>query len=176
QTSTLCRWLPFHGSSTKETEHQLEASKGAGSSVYVARASYLPIYNFGEAFTHNKALDFDLMRRNLNEWKSVRHLLTKDMYVLTPWRHDLDRSHWTAFAYDDPDTGESILLAFRMEDAASEAFTAVLPFADPAASYEVENADTGEKNVMSGKALCEGALKVVLREPKSSALFRLKRL
>ena len=176
QTSTLCRWLPFHGSSTKETEHQLDASKGAGSSVYVARASYLPVYNFGEAFTHNKSLDFDLMRRNLNEWKSVRHLLTKDMYVLTPWRHNLDRGHWTAFAYDDPDTGESVLLAFRMEDAASEAFTAVLPFADPAASYEVENADTGEKAVMSGKSLGEGALKVVLREPKSSALFRLKRL
>ncbi len=129
-TSTFCRWIPFHGSSTKETEQQLEASKGAGSSPYVVRASYLPIYNYGEEFTHNKELDYDLMRRNYNEWKSVKHLLTKDMYVLTPWRHFTDRTHWTALAYDDPEIGESILLAFRMEEAESVTFTAKLPFAD----------------------------------------------
>ena len=127
QTSSFCRWIPYHGSSTKEAAGQLEYNKDRGSSPYVARASYLPVYNFGGEFTHNPLLDFDLMRRNFNEWKSVRDLLTKDMYVLTPWRHDSDRTHWTAFAYDDPENGGSILLAFRMEEAESETFTAKLP-------------------------------------------------
>jgi alpha-galactosidase len=175
QTSTLCRWLPFHGSCTREASRQLEVSKGAGPNVYVARASFLPIYNFGEAFSHSKELDFDLFRRNFNEWKSVRHLLTKDMYVLTPWRHDLDRSHWTAFAYDDPDAGESLLLAFRMEDAEEPCFMARLPFADPAATYEAVNGDTGEKSLFKGKNLREEGLPVTLGEPKSSALFRIKK-
>ncbi|MBQ7699235.1 MAG: alpha-galactosidase [Clostridia bacterium] len=175
QTSTFCRWIPFHGSSTKETEHQLDVSKGAGSSPYVVRASYLPIYNYGEEFTHNKELDYDLMRKNYNEWKSVKHLLIKDMYVLTPWRHHTDKTHWTAFAYDDPETGESILLAFRMEEAESVTFTAKLPFADKSAKYELKDADSGKTEIKSGAELLKG-ITITLPEPKSSVLIYIKRL
>ena len=173
-TSTFCRWIPFHGSSTKETEQQLEASKGKGSSPYVARASYLPIYNYGEEFTHNKELDYDLMRRNYNEWKSVKHLLTKDMYVLTPWRHFTDRTHWAALAYDDPDINESILLAFRMEEAESDTFTVKLPFAEKGAKYELKNADSGKTDTKHGAELLKG-ITLTLPEPKSSVLIYLKK-
>ena len=173
-TSTFCRWIPFHGSSTKETEGQLEASKGKGSSPYVARASYLPIYNYGEEFTHNKELDYDLMRRNYNEWKSVKHLLTKDMYVLSPWRHFTDRTHWAALAYDDPDTGESILLAFRMEEAESDTFTVKLPFADKGAKYALKDADSGKTDTKDGAELLRG-ITITLPEPKSSALIYIKK-
>lgn len=173
QTSTFCKWIPFHGSCTKETATQLESSKGAGSSPYVARASFLPIYNFGEAYTHNPALDFDLMRRNLNEWKSVRHLLTRDFYALTPWHHEGSRTAWTAFAYDTPDLGESILLAFRMEEA--EADTAYLKFAEDGASYTLTDADTGNVTVPDGKTLREQGYSVTLNEKKTSALVRIRR-
>ncbi|MBP1587054.1 MAG: alpha-galactosidase [Clostridia bacterium] len=176
QSSTFPRWIPFHGSSTKETANQLDDMPGKGSSVYVSRASLLPVYNYGNAFTHNKEIDFDLLRRNLAEWKSVRHLLIKDMYVLTPWRHDSDRTHWTAFAYDDPDAGESVLLAFRMEEAGAETFTARLPFAMPESEYILRNADTQETVKMSGKALAIEGITVRLAEPKSSALFYINRL
>jgi len=176
QTSTLCRWLPFHGSTVKETETQLGVSEGAGNTSYVNRASYLPIYNFIEAFTHNDKLDYDLMRRNLEEWKSIRHLLVKDMYVLTPWRHDFDTDHWTAFAYDDPDKGESILLAFRMETAKEQSFTVRLPFVQPGSDYILRDADTGEAVRMSWRALSRRGFTVTLPEPKSSAMFRITRL
>ena len=175
QTSSFCRFIPFHGSSTKETKTQLDAGSGRGSSPYVARASYLPIYNYGEQFTKNKELDYDLLRRNFNEWKSVRDLLTKDMYVLTPWRHDSDRTHWTAFAYDDPDNGNSVLLAFRMEEAEADTFVAKLPFAVPGRSYELTNADTKEKMRLDGGELKKNGVKITLHEPKSSALFYIKR-
>ncbi len=176
QTSSFCRWIPYHGSSTKEAAGQLEYNKDRGSSPYVARASYLPVYNFGGEFTHNPLLDFDLMRRNFNEWKSVRELLTKDMYVLTPWRHDSDRTHWTAFAYDDPENGKSILLAFRMEEAESETFTAKLPFAVPGAAYEISNADTGETSRRDGKDLRDTGVTLRLTEKKTSALLYIKKL
>ncbi len=174
-TSTFCRWIPFHGSSTKETETQLEASKGKGSSPYVARASYLPIYNYGEEFTHNKELDYDLMRKNYNEWKSVKHLLTKDMYVLTPWRHFTDRTHWAALAYDDPEINESVLLVFRMEEAENDTFTVKLPFAIKGAKYALKDADSGKTTVKTGADLLKG-ITVTLPEPKSSALIYIKRL
>ncbi len=175
QTSTFCKWIPFHGSATKETSTQLEASKGSGSDAYATRASFLPIYNFGEAFTHNKELDFDLMRRNFNEWKSVRHLLARDFYVLTPWHHETSRKGWTAFAYDAPDIGESIVLAFRMEESQTKTFTAKLKFAEETASYEVTDADTGAVQTLSGSALREG-VQIKLDHPRSSALLRIKKI
>ena len=176
QTSTFCRWIPFHGSSTKDTVGQLDTSKGAGSSPYVVRASFLPIYNYGEEFTHNKELDYDLMRRNYNEWKSVKHLLTKDIYVLTPWRHHDDKTHWTAFAYDDPDINESILLAFRMEEANEDTFTVKLPFAESGAKYELKDADSGKIWTAEGDTLNKTGLTLTLFEPKSSALIYIRRI
>lgn len=173
QTTSFCKWIPFHGSTVKETETQLETSKGAGSDSYVARASYLPIYNITEAFVHNPELDFELMRKNIGEWKSLRHLLTRDLYVLTPWHHSESLQSWTALAYDAPELGESVVMAFRMEEADEEEYTAVLPFAREAATYCVVDADTGEMRTMTGTALQNG-ITIRLSKPKSSALLRIR--
>ena len=173
QTSSFCKWIPFHGSTVKETENQLDTSTGAGSDAYVARASYLPIYNITEAYVHNPELDFDLMRRNIAEWKSIRHLLTRDLYVLTPWHHNESRTGWTALAYDAPELGESVLLAFRMEEAEDAEYAARLPFARDDAKYEVKNADTGETRVLCGSELRAGFI-VRLEKKKSSAMFRIR--
>ncbi len=176
QSTTLPRWIPFHGSSLKETTTQLEAGTGAGSSPYVVRASYLPVYNLSGAFTRNPELDYDLMRRNFNEWKRINHLLTKDYYPLTPWRHESDRSHWTAWAFDDPEAGESLLLAFRMEEAVNSDFTVRLPFALADAEYSAENVDEGTVNIFGGNELARSGIRIELPEPKSSAMFIIKRI
>ena len=173
-TTSFCRWIPVHGASTKETEDQLKPSEGRGSSVYVARASYLPIYHISEAFVHNRNLDWDLMRRNFAEWKSVRHLLVRDFYPLTPWHFETKDNYWAAFAYDAPERGESILLAFRQAHAPEERFTAQLPFARPGAAYEVTDADTLETRVLDGGEL-QGGLTVALPRPKTSKLYRIRR-
>ncbi len=174
-TASFCRWVPFHGASTKETRDQLEDLVGAGSDSYVNRASLLPVYNIaGLAFTHNKEIDFELLRRNINEWKSVRHLLCKDLYLLTPWHHQLDRFGWMSVAYDDPEHGETLLLAFRQEDCATAEFTARLSFLEPYAVYEVTDDDTGRREKFSGQELIRG-FAIRLDRPRSSALLRIKR-
>ena len=173
-TSSFCRWIPFHGAGTKETETEFEASKGIGGDVYVARASLLPFWHVKEAISHNKDLDWDLYRRNLSEWRSVNDLLTKDFYVLTPWHHNWTRTGWTAFAYDDPEKGETLLLAFRMEECKDAAFSAKLPFAEKGVRYEVRNEDTQEVLSLDGNKLNEG-FEVFLKEPRSAALFRIHR-
>lgn len=175
QTWGFCKWIPFHGSSTKETAGQLEGMPGPGADRYIVRASLLPIWNYGDSVTQNKDLDFDLLRANIGIWKSVRHLLVRDFYTLTPWRHELDRSGWTVFAYDAPELGESIVLAFRQEECAEGEFTARLKFADPSASYEIADDDSSAKRTVSGAELRKG-LALSLPSPRSSLLLRLKRL
>ena len=169
-TSTFPRWIPFHGSSTKETVEQLDDPYGKGTTAYVSRASFLPIYNFGAKFTHNPELDFDLMRNNIREWRSVSRLLTRDMYVLTPWHHEYDRDGWTAIAYDAPEMGQSVLLAFRMEDSDEKTMSFRLPFAEPDNEYNLRDADTGAETTLSGKELRAG-LTLTLDEPKSSKMI-----
>ena len=173
-SASFNQWIPFHGANTKETEQQVVASTGSGSDGYVFRASYLPVFNYGEAFLHNPELDYDNMRRYVNEWESVRHLLTGDMYVLTPWHSRDDMFGWTAFAYDLPDTGESLLLAFRMEKCEESRCTVKLPFADEGSVYMLENADTGDEATVPGTALREG-ITLTLNEPRSCLMYRIKR-
>ncbi len=174
-TTSFCKWIPFHGSVVKETSYELAPSTGKGVDSYVSRASFLPIFNFSEAFVHNTELDFDLFRKNLSEWRSISRLLTKDLYVLTPWHHDSNRSDWTVLAYNDEETGDGVLLAFRMEEANSPTFTAKLPFAEAGAKYVLENADTGEKSVLDGVELQSGIL-LTADEPRTSIMIRIKKL
>ncbi|MBP3332416.1 MAG: alpha-galactosidase [Clostridia bacterium] len=174
QTSSFCKWVPFHGSSTKETVHQLEAEAGRGTSPYVWRASFLPVMNYGLQFVQNPDIDYELFHKNLNEWHDIKHLLTKDLYVLTPWHHHEDKSAWTVLAYDDSEIGESILLGFRMEDSADDSFVAKLPFANEGSKYVLTNVDTLEEIELDADALRSG-ITLKLNEPKSSVLIKIKR-
>ncbi|MCR4575847.1 MAG: alpha-galactosidase [Lentisphaeria bacterium] len=176
-TASFCKWIPFHGASTKETQGQLESAKGRGSDEYVNRVSLLPVYNIsGYDFTHNPEIDFNLLRRNFDEWKRYNYLLTRDLYVLTPWHHNLDRLGWTAFAYDAPERGESILLVFRMESCRTDTFTAKLPFAENGKRYELKNMDTVETVTTAGEKLRQEGVVVTLNHPRASALFEVKKL
>ena len=174
QTWGLCKWIPFHGSAIKDTARWDDASSGAGPDAYAVRASFLPVYNIADKFTQNPKLDYDLMRRNFAEWKSVRHLLTRDFYTLTPWHGSTFQEGWTAFAYDAPDRGESVILAFRMANAEESTFLARLPFARLDAEYSLVDADTGARQVRRGWELRQG-FEIALREKRSSALIRMTR-
>lgn len=175
QTASFCKWIPFHGSSTKESVGQLDIAPGVGPDDYISRASLLPIYNYSDAYTHNPELDFDLLRRHLAEWKSIRHLLTRDFYVLTPWHPESDRLGWTVFAYDAPELGESVLLAFRREESPDETFTARFSFAEPTAQYTVFDRDRNTTISVSGETLRSTGLRLTLPAPRSSLLLTLRR-
>ena len=92
----------------------------------------------------------------VGEWRSISHLLTKDMYILTPWHARDDRFGWTALAYMDEEAGEGLLLAFRMEDCAEDRCTVKMDFADPDKKYAFCDADTGEETAYSGEELADG--------------------
>lgn len=172
QSSGFNKWVPFHGSSTKDTEGQLEDSSTTPD-VYVTRASLLPVWNVSGAYSHNPDLNFDEYRRNLDIWRKNSHLLTKDFYHLSKWHSPTDTSGWTVFAYNDPKTKEGILLAFRQETCKEGEMLVRIPFADVKGSYTLKDEDTQKSMTYSGKQLLEG-LKLRLDQPRSSLLLRIQ--
>ena len=172
-TWSFCRWVPFHGANTKESAGQLDPGLAGGSTHYITRASWLPVYNLEERWTHDVALDYNRVRATVGEWKKYRHLLVKDFHPLTPWHATDDASHWTAFVWHDRKTDEAVLEAFRQEDCPEADYTAVISFLRPETSYSLTNEDTGEVRTLTGAALAREGLPLSLAEPKSSAVWHI---
>lgn len=172
QSAGFNKWVPFHGSSTKETVGQLDRSSVAPD-LYITRASLLPVWNAGAAFTHNTKLDMDVYRRNRSIWKANSHLLVKDFFELTPWHGCDDTSLWTVFAYNDPQTCEGILLGFRGETCEAGTCTVKLPFVRTDADYTISDDDTDVVRTVSGKELSDG-IELHLDSPRSSLLWHIR--
>ncbi|MBQ5983351.1 MAG: alpha-galactosidase [Bacteroidales bacterium] len=170
-TTSFNRWIPFHGANTKESTGELDPGIEGGSTFYITRASWLPVYNISEVFTHDVNLDYDRLRATFGEWKKYNHLLVKDIYPLTPWhRHD-DDSHWTAIAWHDRETDEAVLQAFRQETCPDSGYVARLKFLKADKKYRLTNEDSGETLSMTGAELASTGIRIVLPEPKSSAVW-----
>lgn len=172
-TASFNRWIPFHGANTKESQDELSAGLAGGSTSYITRASWLPVYNISEVFTHDVDLDYDRLRATFGEWKKYNHLLIKDFHPLTPWhRHD-DDSNWTVFVWHDRKSGEGVLQAFRQETCPEPEYTAFLKFLNPSKGYSLTNEDTGETMIRTGASLATEGLTISLPEPKSSAIWHI---
>ncbi|MBO4941974.1 MAG: hypothetical protein J6C95_00915, partial [Muribaculaceae bacterium] len=174
QSAGFNKWIPFHGSSIKDTQNQLEASRYTPDS-YVVRASFLPIINVSGSYTHNPDLDFDAYRNIISTWRSINHLLTKDFYQLSPWHTYSDTSGWTVYAYHDPSLDEGILTAFRQETCDDSSYEVALPFVRDDATYSISDEDSGREWTIEGKALKEG-ISLSLQQPRSSIFWRIVRI
>lgn len=184
-TSTFNKWIPFCGASTKESVDEQEAGKAGGSSFYVTRASWLPVYNMSEVWTHDVDLDYDRVRATYYEWQRFRHLLLKDFYVLSPWHAIQDNSGWTVFAWHDRDKDETLIQAFRQETCPDEEVVIRLPFLQQARNYRMEDLGCGETSEtdrssegdasreISGATLSEEGLTIRLSAPKQSRIYHL---
>ena len=172
QSSGFNKWVPFHGANTKETKYELEASEKTPD-MYVVRVSLLPIWNMGEAYSHNLNLDLEGYRRNLAVWKKYNHLLVKDFYHLSEYHGPKDTSGWTVFAYNDPKAQEGIVTAFRQETCQQPTYSIKLPFAVKGKTYRVTNTDTGETVEIAGAKLQAGYT-LSLAEPRSSLLLEIR--
>lgn len=171
-TTSFNAWIPFCGSSTKETARQEEVSAGADD--YAFRASFLPVMNLTECWSKNKSLDYDAVRRSIDEWKSINDLLLKDVYFLTPWQNRLDDAGITALAYFDDQNGKGVVLAFRKENCERDSVTVKLPFAGNDEKYVMRDENLPE-TAISGKTAAEG-LVVRLPDKRTSALVYLERI
>lgn len=174
-SSTFNKWIPYCGASTKESDGQLDDGQVGGSSTYVVRASWLPIYNYSGRYTHDVYFDYDNMRKNIREWRKYNHLITKDFYVITPWTDQTKTNIWTVFVYRDPNTEEGVLQAFRQETCEEDNYIAKLPFVNPTSNYKLTNEDTGEELLFKGEELQKQGLTIQLDQPKSCAIWHIQK-
>jgi alpha-galactosidase len=74
--------------------------------------------------------------------------------------------------YHRPDLGEGMLLAFRRKDAPFISADFRLQGLDPAAEYDLQDADTGKTWKQSGKELGERGVRVEMEQaPESRLVF-----
>ena len=172
-TSTFNRWIPYCGASTREAEQELVPGTAGGADTYVARASWLTVFNIADTYTHDPNLDYDKLKHNLAEWRRFSDLLTREMYVLTPWHSKNDLDRWTVLSYRNRHTREAVVTAFRQETSPDSVFTARLPFTRKGETYRVENIDTGEVTLHDGQQLSTEGLRILLPQPKLSAVLHL---
>ncbi len=167
-SSTFNKWIPFHGSSTRESEGEHSPSKPLDQ--YIWRASYLPILNIASKFAHHPDGNFEPLHKGTKEWRKINKYLLKDFYVLTDWHHRFNEKEFTAFCYFDPEEEKGIILAFRQDKCEKENLTVNLSFLEDNAEYILTDEDTKETYTLNGKELS-----LYFKNPRSEKLIWIKK-
>lgn len=169
-THSFSKWIPFNGAATNEKVGELDLE--SKHNIYAFRASYSPIQYLTVQWVQNPNEDFDIIRKGVEEWKSINRYLLKDFYTLTPWHDHLTDNTFDAFEYFDPEDDSGILLAFRNENCEEEEVTIKLKGLQDDKEYYMINVDTEEKQIFSGKELAAG-FTVSAREKRSAVLIHI---
>ena len=136
--------------------------------TYAARSAYSS--SFGGAF-YNAIFqsmdedDFAWAKGVIDEYKSIRHYMSKSFY-----NHAsvvFDDTSWCVWQYHDPDTDCGIVMAFRRERSPFDRMSLTLSGIS-GGEYTVRNLDSGESYITGGE------LEIVLKEKRSSVILEYK--
>lgn len=133
-------WIPCCGANTREKQGELDP-KGV-TDPYTWRASYLPILNIDSQYVYEPEENIPVLQAGIKEWQSIRHLLLREFYPLTPWHAPEDKTGFTAYAFYDRERGEGALLSFRMEECTRAELPLDLSFAG--GEMALLDADSGD--------------------------------
>ena len=172
-TTTFNKWIPFNGANTSEKKNQLDLSGNTDS--YTFRASYLPILNVDTQLTQNPKINFDILRKYINEWKSINSYLLKDFYVLTNYHTANDTTGFTAFAYNDNENNSSILFVFRMENCTEDSIRIKLPYIEKDANYIFTDLDNQNSIQITGNKLLSN-FSISVPSKRCAKLFKLTKI
>jgi alpha-galactosidase len=155
-TYGLAQWLPYFGTGTKPlSEYDFRSCMGP---------SMIPCWDM-----RDKTLDYNLMRKLTEQWRSVAQCYLGDYYPLTPY--SLEKNVWMAWQFDLSESGEGLVQAFRRDECAEAKMTFKLQGLDPAATYEVTDLDAGTPTKLSGKSLMDTGLAVELKNKPEAAVI-----
>ena len=158
QNYGLNLFLPFHGTGV------------ATNDAYAARSSYSSAMICQWKLT-TKQTNLEVVHRSINEYLSVKPYYTADYYPLTGVDSTTAANRWLAYQLNRTSDGTGVILAFRRPESTDSTVTVHLRGLDNNLQYELKNADTGSKTVLSGRALANG-LQLKLSQPRSSLLLR----
>ena len=154
-------WIPFSGT-------------GIRSSVpYSFRSVMVPALSAGpDPRSHN--VDFSMLRRLIAQWRQVAGYYYGDYCPLTPYT--TEDSAWVAWQFDQPETGEGMVQAFRRPASPIEEARFKLRGLDAKAQYAVSNLDVPGQIQMSGQELIETGLPVSIKDQPGAVIITYKQV
>ena len=150
-------YMPYLGCTTK-TKNDTYAVRSAYSSSFGAA-----FYN--AIFQSMDDGDFEWARCAMDEYKSIRHYLSRDFYNHAS--SVFDDTAWAIWQYHDSDTDSGIVMAFRRKRSPFDRITLSLSGIS-GGEYTVRNLDSGESYITGGE------LEIVLKEKRSSVILEYK--
>jgi alpha-galactosidase len=161
-TYGISMWIPFQGTGTVATKNAPYYGGG-----YTDVEPYYFWSNASPSIVSGidmrvKNINYDLLRKLLEQWRQIGPNYYGDFYPLTPWTRD--SKVWMAWQFDRPDKGQGAIQAFRRADCPASSTTLKLRALDPSARYTIVNLGTGNSRVMSGTELINSGLTVQTTE------------
>lgn len=120
------------------------------------------------------ASSFTEMQSCQKEFNEVRPYFYEDYYPLTSFEDMTTDEIWLAYQLHRSSDYSGFIVAFRREKSTDKTISVKLSGLLPDVNYIVENYDTNETMVKTGKELSAG-LALKLSEPRSSLLLKYKR-
>ncbi len=157
----IASWLPYYG-----------AGLGASEDPYVLRSNLAP-WSAECWDTRSDALNYEGIRRFIDEWRRVSPYLLKDYYPLTPY--SLAEDIWMAWQFDSPEDGAGVVQAFCRPKAGADSITVRLRGLVASARYRVEDFDTGEVRTLTGRTLMTTGLRVSIGSQPGAAIVEYRR-
>ncbi|MBL8177734.1 MAG: alpha-galactosidase [Bryobacterales bacterium] len=153
-TYGLSSWLPYQGTYCNLGD------------PYSYRSFYLPSYGI-------RGGDVAVQKKAHAERRRIAPYMLGDYYPLTSY--SLQRDHWIAWQFDQPELGEGVVQAFRRPESPHEHARYKLRGLQPDSLYEVEDFDGGTSTVQ-GKVLMEAGLAMRARTVPAALIFTYRRL
>ena len=161
-TATQCHtygisfWIPLSGTGVKVIDN------------YDFRSNAAPEFTCHWDL-REKGLDYDLMRRQLQEWRQYSANFMGDYYPLTPY--STDTGAWMAWQFDRPESGQGMVQVFRRPDSVYLSAQFPLKGLDAQSQYAVKDMDKDEVLNMTGRDLMEKGLPVTIPGKPAALVF-----
>ena len=152
----LAFWVPYYGAPNVPRDS------------YVFRSSWGPQINVGWDVRRTD-LDYDWMRRSIEQWRSIAPNYLGDYYPLN--RYDPSDSAWLAWQFNRPDLHQGLVQVFRRPHSEVTSASLKLHDVERGANYSVRDLDTGATEVHPGEELATKGLNVLMPASGSSKII-----
>lgn len=152
----LSLWIPYHGMGSVSLD-PYHFWSGTGT-------------NFTIALNIRDHSVWEPATKLLNEFRSIKHLISRDFYPLTAYSHD--DYVWMAWQYDSSERGEGLVQAFRRPESTKSVDTFKLSGLDELSHYRLENMVTGLSASLKGSELMDSGLKIVIEDKPGVSLIK----
>jgi alpha-galactosidase len=157
QTYGMALWIPYFGTGV------------SGTDAYKFRSQMTPAIVTSWDL-RRKDLDVKTIRTLVEQWRTIAGDYLGDYYPLTSY--SLEKDQWAAMQFGQADASHGFVLAYRRSGSPYQRASYKLHGLNADDNYEITNADTAEKQTISGHDLMTAGVSIEMKyAPESSLLI-----